>query len=50
MNEALSLETMDQHVGQVLGVSSWVRLDQGRIAQFAHCQPIRAQLCSAIML
>jgi hypothetical protein len=36
MNETLSLETMDRLVGQVLGVSSWVQLDQGRISQFAH--------------
>ncbi len=37
MNETLSLETMDRLVGQVLGVSSWVQLDQDRISQFAHC-------------
>ena len=37
MNETLSLESMDRLVGQVLGVSSWVQLDQGRISQFAHC-------------
>jgi len=37
MNETLSLETMDRLVGQVLGVSSWVQLDQARISQFAHC-------------
>ncbi len=37
MNETLSLETMDRLVGQELGVSSWVQLDQGRISQFAHC-------------
>ena len=37
MNEVLSLETLARLVGQELGVSSWVQLDQGRISQFAHC-------------
>ena len=37
MKESLSLETMDRLVGQELGVSNWVHLDQERISEFAHC-------------
>jgi acyl dehydratase len=37
MKESLSLETMDRLVGQELGVSKWVQLDQERISEFAHC-------------
>ncbi len=37
MKESLSLETMDRFVGQELGVSNWVQLDQERISEFAHC-------------
>lgn len=37
MKESLSLETMDRLVGQELGVSNWVQLDQERISEFAHC-------------
>src|SRR5258705_11384430 len=37
MNGSISLETMDRLVGQELGVSNWVRLDQERISEFAHC-------------
>ena len=37
MKESLSLETMDRLVGQELGVSSWVQLDQERLSEFAHC-------------
>jgi acyl dehydratase len=32
-----SLESMHSFIGQELGVSNWVRLDQARIAEFAHC-------------
>jgi acyl dehydratase len=37
MNESFSLETIDRLIGRELGVSSWVRLDQERISEFAHC-------------
>jgi acyl dehydratase len=33
----LSLATLDQFVGRELGVSQWIRMDQQRIAEFAHC-------------
>jgi len=35
--EALSIATLDRFVGQELGVSQWVRLDQERIDEFADC-------------
>ncbi len=34
---ALSLEALQNLVGQTLGASSWVTLDQPCIAEFAHC-------------
>ena len=34
---ALSLATLDRFVGQELGVSQWVRMDQRRIDEFADC-------------
>ena len=37
MPDTLSLATLDRFVGQALGVSQWVRMDQQRIDQFAHC-------------
>src|ERR1700751_2957397 len=37
LSESLSLATIDRFVGRELGVSQWVRLDQGRIDEFAHC-------------
>ena len=37
MAEALSIATLDRFVGQELGVSQWVRLDQERIDEFADC-------------
>ena len=37
MRESLSLGTMERFVGQELGVSNWVQLDQERISEFAHC-------------
>ena len=37
MHEAFSLETMDKFIGKELGVSSWVRVDQERVSEFAHC-------------
>jgi acyl dehydratase len=33
----MSLASMSQFVGQELGVSDWVRMDQERINEFAHC-------------
>jgi|SRR2546422_3498093 len=35
--ELLSLATLDRFVGRELGVSGWIRMDQQRIAEFAHC-------------
>lgn len=37
MKTSLTLETMDRLVGQELGVSSWVKVDQQRISEFADC-------------
>ena len=37
LTESLSLATINRFVGRELGVSKWVRLDQGRIDEFAHC-------------
>lgn len=37
MQQPLSLETMSGRIGDELGVSSWVHLDQARISEFAHC-------------
>jgi acyl dehydratase len=37
MSATLSLATLDRLVGQDLGVSQWVRMDQARIDQFADC-------------
>jgi acyl dehydratase len=33
----MTLATLDQLVGQELGTSQWVVLDQASIAEFAHC-------------
>jgi len=35
--DRLSLDTIAQRVGDELGVSQWVTLDQPCIAEFAHC-------------
>ena len=37
MPDTLSLATLDRFVGQELGVSQWVRMDQQRIDEFADC-------------
>ena len=37
MAENLSAATLDRFVGQELGASEWVRLDQKRIDEFADC-------------
>ena len=37
MANAFTLATLDQFIGQELGVSSWIRLDQQRIDEFAKC-------------
>jgi acyl dehydratase len=34
---AMSLATLDRFVGQEVGVTDWVTLDQKRIDEFAHC-------------
>lgn len=37
MAETLTFETMGDHAGKELGVSSWVTVDQAMIDQFAEC-------------
>ena len=37
MSDAPTLATLDRFVGQELGVSQWVRMDQQRIDAFAEC-------------
>ena len=37
MADTLTLGTLDRFVGQALGVSQWVRMDQKRIDEFADC-------------
>ncbi len=37
MAEKMSLADLAKHVGQEMGVSSWVTLDQAKIEEFAHC-------------
>ena len=37
MPDTLSVATLDRFVGQELGVSQWVRMDQQRIDEFADC-------------
>lgn len=36
-NEPLSLAMLDRFVGQALGVSDWIRMDQKRIDEYARC-------------
>jgi hypothetical protein len=33
----IPLAELAKHVGEEVGVSSWITLDQGRIQEFAHC-------------
>ena len=37
MTTPLSLATLERFVGQELGVSQWVRMDQQRVDEFANC-------------
>ena len=37
MASKMTLATLDQFVGQEMGVTDWVQLDQKRIDEFAHC-------------
>ena len=37
MSVAMSLATLDRLVGQEVGTTDWVTLDQKRIDEFAHC-------------
>jgi len=37
MAEIMPLSDLGKHVGEEMGVSSWITLDQRRIAEFAHC-------------
>jgi len=34
-----SMAAMDKHIGQELGVSDWVAIDQSRVDMFASCTP-----------
>ncbi len=37
MAEIMPLSDLGKHVGEEVGVSSWITLDQARITEFAHC-------------
>jgi len=37
MLEIMPLSDLVKHVGEEMGVSSWITLDQTRIGEFAHC-------------
>ena len=37
MAEIMPLSELGKHVGEEMGVSSWITLDQARITEFAHC-------------
>ncbi|HTC16067.1 MAG TPA: MaoC family dehydratase [Steroidobacteraceae bacterium] len=37
MTERIPLSDLVKHVGEEMGVSSWITLDQKRISEFAHC-------------
>jgi acyl dehydratase len=37
MADTMPLSDLGKHVGEEMGVSSWVTLDQARITEFAHC-------------
>ena len=36
-HEKISVADLARHVGEEMGVSSWVTLDQAKIQEFAHC-------------
>ena len=37
MPDKIPLNELGKHVGEDMGVSSWITLDQARIGEFAHC-------------
>ncbi|MBV9345551.1 MAG: MaoC family dehydratase [Gammaproteobacteria bacterium] len=37
LDEKMTVADLARHVGEEIGVSSWITLDQARIQQFAHC-------------
>src|SRR5499427_9109330 len=37
MADTMPLSELAKHVGEEMGVSSWITLDQVRIGEFAHC-------------
>jgi acyl dehydratase len=37
MADQIALADLRKHVGEEMGVSSWITLDQNRINEFAHC-------------
>ena len=37
MADTIPLSDLGKHVGEEMGVSSWIMLDQARITEFAHC-------------
>src|SRR4030081_3251465 len=37
MAQKMPLSDLVKHIGEEMGVSSWIMLDQARIGEFAHC-------------
>ena len=37
MADTMPLSDLGKHIGEEMGVSSWITLDQTRITEFAHC-------------
>ena len=37
VDQIIPLAELAKHVGEEVGVSSWITLDQARIQEFAHC-------------
>jgi acyl dehydratase len=37
MADTMPLSDLGKHVGEEMGISSWITLDQARITEFAHC-------------
>src|SRR5215469_17120983 len=37
MADTIPLSDLGRHIGEEIGVSSWITLDQTRISEFAHC-------------
>jgi acyl dehydratase len=37
MADKIHLSDLGKHIGEEMGISSWITLDQARITEFAHC-------------